>query len=227
MVKAKNPQAETISATAARKYWRALMTNVVSLVDSADTLAEESPSLSRSLLILAQEEAGKANELYIRSQRAWSDGLDVIELDEQFLKMERWHHPKIIASLQADAELDPFWGDCTSYDFDPNTMDMQQYVSDRIDAEDTYAKGLNRRKQAGFYVDRDGESVNPPQDVTIEDIRAEIVRTAGVAEMLLITDNSRMQRLPENKFDSTHDLQMALMPYSHPQEFADWLNRQG
>ena len=216
---------ETISAAAARRYWRALMGNIVSLIQAAAWLAEHSPALARSLLILSQEEAGKANEVYKRAQVTWTQGEGSVNLDGWFLKMERLHDPKIIASLDADDQLDPFWGDYSSYEFDPTTTEAAQYVADERKGREKHARIVNQRKQAGFYVDRRGGRITAPQDEVIDDIRDQIIRTAGVAEMLLITDHTRMQGLAEDKRDLTHDLQMAVMPYSHPEEFKDWVEK--
>jgi hypothetical protein len=57
--------------------------------------------------------------------------------------MERWHHPKIIASLEADDALDPFWGDYSSYEYEPG-MDIEKYVSDEMEARHPHAKVVNR-----------------------------------------------------------------------------------
>ena len=78
---------------------------------------------------------------------------------------------------------------------------------------------LRLQKQAGCYVDRVGQTITTPADAEVGDMRAALIRAAQVAEMLLIADHTRMQHLPAGPQDSTMDLQMRVMPYSHPDEF--------
>jgi hypothetical protein len=42
--------------------------------------------------------------------------------------------------------------------------------------------------------------------------------------MVLIADHIRMQNLPEDKQDFTHDLQSAVLPHLHLEELADWIH---
>jgi hypothetical protein len=47
----------------------------------------------------------------------------------------------------------------------------------------------------------------------------DLIRTAAVAEMLLITDHSRMKFDSPDRYDPTSDIQMRLLPFSHPDKF--------
>lgn len=192
---------EAVSAALARQYWRALLANVVSLIEDAATLLEASPARARSLLILAQEETGKAHAIYGLAERAWSSDLPTVELPVWFLKLERLHRDKIVASQAFTEDLPAFWGDFT--ELEPTAPSAAE---------------INLQKQAGFYVDRDGDQVTSPQEAEVVPAALidDVVRTAGVAEMLLITDHSRMKADSPDRYDSTHDLQARLLPFSHP-----------
>jgi AbiV family abortive infection protein len=213
-------QPEIIPAQAARDYWRALLENAVSLVEDAALLLEQSPARAMSLLILAQEEIGKADALYCLAQGAWTAGRPTVELPASFLQMERLHHPKLIASLESSDDLAPFWGDYSA--LLPMAKISLEQVVEQLEAaaeqRGLTAKDINLRKQAGFYVDRrDGEVVSPQTTPTEPGtLVEEMVRTAAVAEMLLIRDHSRMKFETPERYDSTHDLQARLLPFCHP-----------
>jgi AbiV family abortive infection protein len=210
-----------MSAAAARTYWRALMENVVSLIEDAAALLEQSPARARSLLILGQEELGKAHGIYELANRAWTDGEPTVELPDRFIKMERSHPPKIIQSLDFGSELAQFWGDYSFLD-EYQEMTIDEAVEHALAKRENYktsAKTINLQKQAGFYVDRNGEEISSPQTVTVGNLADDIVQTAGVAEMLLITDHSRMKMETPDSYESTHDLQFRLLPFSHPGDF--------
>lgn len=196
------------------------MTNVVSLVDDAAMLAEQSPARARSLLILAQEETGKAHVIYDAAQSAWTEGLPVVELPPRFRRLERLHQPKIIASMELEEELPSFWGDYSTIEplADLTMEQLDGHLKARSAERALSAGEVNRRKQAGFYVDRDDDQITTPQtvQVTPSDLVHELMRTAAVAEMLLISDHSRMKLDSPDRYDSTRDLQTRLLPYAHP-----------
>jgi AbiV family abortive infection protein len=219
------PKPEVISAATARKYWRALMANVVSLIEDAVLLLEQSPARARSLLILAQEEIGKAHRLYELSIDAWNSGSSTVELPGSFKEMERLHHPKIIQSLDFGADLPMFWGDYSGLDAYAG-MTTEEMIEKMIEEAPTVnesrevdAKAINLQKQAGFYVDRHGDDVSTPQDTQVDDLMDLVIQTAGVAEMLLITDHSRMKFETPDQYEGTQDLQFRLLPFSHPEDF--------
>jgi 2-polyprenyl-6-methoxyphenol hydroxylase-like FAD-dependent oxidoreductase len=75
---------------------------------------------------------------------------------------------------------------------------------------------------AGFYVEADASGVRAPANVPADGVQEHLRRVAGAAEMLMIEDHSRM-KYGSGAYDGTQDLQMGLMPYSHPEEFADFI----
>jgi hypothetical protein len=81
------------------------------------------------------------------------------------------------------------------------------------------AKAINLQKQAGFYVDRSGDDITTPQGTPVNDLMDLVIQTAGVAEMLLIADHSRMKMETPEQYEGTQDLQFRLLPYSHPEDF--------
>lgn len=212
---------ETITASAARDYWRALVENVVSLIEDAALLLDQSPARARSLLILAQEEIGKARRLYQLAERAWTHDRADVTLPKAFVELEALHRKKLVASLQYGEELPSFWGDYSGLEseLDLSGDAVAQHVQARKSEHESSAKTINIEKQAGFYVDRVGTMVVTPQAQDVGDLFPAITRTAGVVEMLLITDHSRMKHQTPDRYDLTSDLQGRLLPFSHPEEF--------
>jgi AbiV family abortive infection protein len=210
----------TIPAALARDYWRALLGNATSLIEDAALLLDQSPARARSLLILAQEELGKAQRLYDLASHAWSSQAATVDLPPSFTEMERWHNPKIVASLEQAAELPAFWGDYSSLaampSLDATAEEWDAHIAEVEAGHRKSAHAINLQKQAGFYVDRDGDSIRSPQEVEVPTIVEEVMRTAGVAEMMLISDHTRMQD-DDGPYDPTHDLQQRLLPFSHPE----------
>jgi AbiV family abortive infection protein len=212
---------ETITASTARAYWRALVENVVSLIEDAALLLDQSPARARSLLILAQEETGKAKRLYVLAESAWTDGLPEVTLPKRFLELEGRHSHKIAASLEYGEELRPFWGDYSGLEvlLDMANDELRDRSREAGGQRRSSAETINREKQAGFYVDRVGTDVVTPQAQDVGDLVGAITRTAGVVEMLLITDHSRMKFHTPDRYDSTGALQRRLLPFSHPEEY--------
>jgi AbiV family abortive infection protein len=216
------PEPEIIKATTARAYWQALMDNTTALIEDAARLSGPSPARARSLLILAKEELGKAHGVYQLAETAWTTGEPTVELSPRFVKMERSHPPKIVQSLDFGSELGRFWGNYSFLD-EYEGMTLDEMVEHALSKEADYttsAKELNLQKQAGFYVDRSGDDIKSPLTTTVEDLEEDIQRTAAVAEMLLITDHSRMKLYTPDDYESTHDLQLRLLTISHPEDFS-------
>ena len=65
------------------------------------------------------------------------------------------------------------------------------------------------------------DTVHRPGDVPVGELFGEVRRTAAVAEMLLITDHSRMKIGTADGHQSTEELQARLLPYAHPDDFFD------
>ena len=63
-------------------------------------------------------------------------------------------------------------------------------------------------------------------DVEAEPVAAELERVAQVAEMALISDHTRLQALDTaGSDDSVQDLHWMVMPYAHPDLWADFTSQ--
>lgn len=89
---------------------------------------------------------------------------------------------------------------------------------------DEAAKAANQEKQFGFYVDLDSTGgIVTPQDLPADRVAEDLERAARVVEMLLIRDHTRMKHDAVTDYDSTGEMQWRLMPISHPDEFAGFV----
>lgn len=220
-----------LTAQNSRAYWRTLMTNVVALIDDAHVLlGNGSPGRARSLLILAQEELARAAVLYDTAVHAWEGNADTVELPAQLdpdrpgktkphLAVSKNHHDKITHAEAYGHELKPFWGDYS---------DWADSASGPVSRDPA---AVDREKQAGFYVaaaPSAGGGFESPLDVENEPVVVELERVAGLAEMALISDHTRMQALgTADGDDSVQDLHWMVMPYAHPELWADFIDRPG
>jgi hypothetical protein len=93
-------------------------------------------------------------------------------------------------------------------------------------AFESAARQRNLDKQAGFYVDRDGEVILTPMQAGAAGVADLIVLAARTIEMQLIEDHTRQQDAPQGApVDSSQDLHWAVLPLAHPDEFADFVER--
>jgi AbiV family abortive infection protein len=219
---------EQISAEFARHWWKTLMANAVSLIEDAAVLAaHESPGRARSLVVLAMEELAKARWLYQAAQGEWTAPLELydqapsaaqpIDVPEG-LRGTRWPHAeKLQVAEQFASGLGGFWDPARRFEY---------YDLPDLKAFEKTAKQRNLDKQAGFYVDRSGDTVTSPLQVPGNGVVEDIRRAAKVIQMHLIEDHTRQQdSLDRALIDSAEDLHWAVMPYSDPDLFADFEER--
>ncbi|MGC0367637.1 hypothetical protein ABH922_005689 [Rhodococcus sp. 27YEA15] len=103
---------------------------------------------------------------------------------------------------------------------------MDYYERPDLETFTATAKQRNLGKQAGFYVDWDGESITSPLSTTADDIADIIPRAAQVVQIHLIEDHTRQQDAADHSLiNSAEDLHWAVMPYSDPELFADFAAR--
>lgn len=212
-----------LNAEKSRAYWRALMANAVALVADANLLLDSrSAGRARSLLILAQEELARATALYSTAMAAWEGRTSFVELSTRpdptdttgtrtkpHLTVSKNHQDKIAHTDHYGQYLGAFWGD---YAMPIPGRDPVQ---------------VDREKQAGFYVAATPgpAGVYPsPLDIDSAPLADELNRVALVIEMALIRDHTRKQDLGTASHpDSVQDLRVALLPYAHPDLWADFM----
>lgn len=103
---------------------------------------------------------------------------------------------------------------------------MEYYERPDLETFITTAKQRNLDKHAGFYVDRNGDKIITPLSIPAEDVETAIRRTAKVIQMHLIEDHTRQQDASDSSsIDSVEDLHWAVMPYSDPELFCDFIDR--
>jgi AbiV family abortive infection protein len=208
----------------ARETWRALAENATDLICDAHILLEAgSFGRARSLIVLAQEELGKALWLYEHFEVAWSTADEIPRDVPQLEKHGRNHLAKYMSALEFGDGLPEFWGDYSEWeDVGHTDGEWAERVERRRAEIDAAAREANTAKQRGFYVDLDDTSgeVRTPRAVDGGSIMEDLRTVAQVIEMLLISDHTRMKHLAVTPYDSTHFLQQRLLPLSHPVEWA-------
>lgn len=130
-----------LSAKDSLAWWRALMDNVVGLLEDATALLDrESAGRALSLVVLASEELGKAVWVYRAAHRAWDGEEDFVQVPADFERFARRHPPKI-----KTAKRYAYW---LKKDF---TREWPARDDDGDGAEFAeVADALNDMKQAGF-----------------------------------------------------------------------------
>ncbi|HEY9263348.1 MAG TPA: AbiV family abortive infection protein [Mycobacterium sp.] len=205
----------------ARRYWRALVDNATRLIADAHLLLDaESFGRARSLTVLAEEEMGKALSVYEVYSAGWSAGvsgsLDLTDTGS------RDHLAKYMAAFEFGRELERFWGG--GYEgLHPEDDDWEGWIVKRRTESQEAARVANRQKQRGFYVDLEAGEVRTPDELDAGTVADALTRAAQVIEMMLITDHTRMQDGPTERFDSTTVQQWSVMQTAHPEEFAEFL----
>lgn len=219
---------EMVSAEFARWWWKSLMANTVALVEDAALLAShKSPGRAQSLIVLALEELAKARWLYEEAEHQWTAPLGVYGLEPRpagdvfvpdgLLSARRPHAEKLQVAEQFASGLAGFW-----------SLERRMEYYERPDLETfmATAKQRNLDKQAGFYVDRRGDKITTPLAIPAGDVETAIRHTAKVIQMHLIEDHTRQQDASDlSLIDSVEELHWAVMPYSDPEIFADFIDR--
>jgi AbiV family abortive infection protein len=223
---APNEPVETVGALFARRWWKALMTNACALVEDADVLAfHGSTGRAQALLVLAMEDLAKARWLYEAAVDQWNRALGLygmppapagdVVVPEQLRNRRLPHLTKLQAAEQYASGLGGFW--------DPARR-LEYYQLPDLEAFESAARQRNLDKQAGFYVDRDGEVILAPLQARAGGAADLIVLAAQIIEMHLIEDHTRQQDAPEGApVDSSQDLHWTILPLAHPREFADFV----
>ena len=159
--------------------------------------------------------------MYETFEQAWSTGDEEPKAVDELRRRGRDHVRKYAAAFVFGDELPMFWGDYNSLR-QPEEDESWEAAHERWRREtDDAADQANRRKQAGFYVDRDADgTVTSPSSIDAGTTAEDLQTAAQVVEMLLIKDHSRMKHDAQTPYDSTHEQQFRLLPISHPEHWA-------
>ena len=218
----------TMTGAQAREFWKALMDNASRLVADAHLLmAAGSFGRARSLMVLAQEELGKALWVYHEFQVPWSAGDESSRTVDRLAIDGTRHVAKYLEAMVFGDELAVFWGDYSGYvgrdgeTWEQTSVRLAAGHADLRDRAAQAARQANRDKQRGFYVDRSADgSVASPTQMSQGALAEDLKTAAQVIEMLLITDHSRMKLRAITPYDSTHEQQGRLLPIAHPEDWA-------
>jgi len=176
-----------MTPTAARAFWLALVDNAARILVEADALFP-SPR-AQSLVVLAQEEVGKAVWVYETFWSAWSYGdetpLEVAELRKQ----GRLHLAKLMKATDFHTALIEVPGNLEPVEVElvkEHAPELLVAYSTRLAHED------NQAKQKGFYVDLEEDgSFTVPHEIDRPFLRSQIWWAADMVKWLLDEDHLR------------------------------------
>ena len=174
-----------LTPTTARAFWAALLENAARIIVDADNLFP-SPR-AQSLVVLAQEEVGKAVWVQNAFRKAWSDGdespRDVPELREQGFR----HLAKLIAA----SDFSTLAVEVPGYT-EPVEIELVKAHAPHV--LDAYLTGLarqdNEAKKNGFYVDLHADgSFTVPHEIDIPLLRSQIWEAADMVKWCVDEDH--------------------------------------
>ncbi|MGV8967199.1 MAG: AbiV family abortive infection protein [Cellulomonas sp.] len=176
-----------MTPTAARTFWLALLENAARLVVEADALFP-SPR-AKSLVVIAQEEVGKAVWVYKAFWCAWKDG-DETPTEVPELRTKGLLHAAKLAA--ANGFLTPL----VEYPGSPGLVDTELVEAHDPEWLAAHLAGIahedNQAKKKGFYVDveEDG-SFTVPHEIERPDLSTQIWWTADMIRWFLVEDALR------------------------------------
>jgi AbiV family abortive infection protein len=173
--------------TAAGAFWLALLDNAARITIEADALFP-SPR-AQSLVVLAQEEVGKAVWVYKSFWNAWNDG-DETPREVPELRKQRFDH---LAKLM---EATDFSTALVEVPGSPEPVEIELVKTYAPDVLDAYLEGLaqedNEAKKRGFYVDlRADGSFTVPHEIDRPLLRFQIWQAADMIKWFLTEDHLR------------------------------------
>jgi AbiV family abortive infection protein len=219
---------QEVAAQFAREWWKALMGNACALVEDAAILAEhDSPGRAQALLVLAMEELAKARWIYQAAEWEWSAPIGLygqesreprdVVVPYQLSTRRLPHAEKLAAAEQYASGLGGFWH---------TDRRSEYYFPADLASFEAAAKRRNLDKQAGFYVDREGDHLLSPLAIPAGDVGEFLIRAAQCVEMHLIEDHTRQQDASDpTLIDSVQDLHWVILPFAHPADFAAFVAR--
>jgi AbiV family abortive infection protein len=176
-----------LTPPAARAFWMALLDNAARIIVEADALFP-SPR-AQSLIVLAQEEVGKAVWVYKSFWNAWNDG-DETPREVPDLGKRGFHHlAKLIEATDFSILQVEVPGNAEPVDIEL----MRTHAPGVLYA---YLEGLaredNEAKKRGFYVDlRADGSFTVPHEIDRPLLRFQIWEAADMIKWFLVDDHLR------------------------------------
>lgn len=174
----------TMTPTTARALWHALVENAAHLVAEADTLFP-SPR-AQSLIVLAEEEVGKAVWVRRAFWDAWGDGSETpIEVPELRTHGRR-HFPKLVEAID-------FWTAAIEVPGNAEPVEVELVREHAPELLVAYLKGEahadDQAKMKGFYVDvEDDGTISVPHRIERPELRGHIWRVADMVQWLITWD---------------------------------------
>ena len=133
----------------ARRWWLALMTNAIGLVDDAAVLTVHcSYGRAQALLVLATEELARARFLYDAAEHEWSRSNESdmwVEVPAEVTEVGGARQFRLQVATRYPAGMTAFW--------EPD--DDNRF---RLPYSEYERNGGEIKKRAGFYVDRAGDT---------------------------------------------------------------------
>ena len=195
----------------AHRWWLALMTNAIGLVEDAAVLTVHcSYGRAQALLVLATEELARARSLYDAAEDEWSRSIESdmwVEVPAELAEVVGARRFRQQVATRYPAGMAAFWEPD-----DDNRFRFPYSESER--------NGGEIKKQAGFYVDRAGDIITSPMDIPEGDIRSFVTMVARAIEMHLSEDRTRQQSArPGEPLDTAEDLHVEIFPLAWPEDF--------
>ena len=186
----------TMTPAAARAFWLALLDNAARIVVEADMLFP-SPR-AQSLVVLAQEEVGKAVWVYKAFWSAWNAGDETPSEVPELRQHARRHIPKLMQATDFTTGMmevpDGTGASSSSTGFSssgPVEVEVvREYAPEFLVAyHQKLAHENNQAKQRGFYVDLDDDGTfTVPHEIDRPLLRSQIWEAADMVQCCLDED---------------------------------------
>ena len=194
-----------LTPTTARAFWLALLENAARIIIDANALFP-SPR-AQSLIVLAQEEVGKAVWVSKSFQDAWYHGDETPHEVPELSKKAANHLAKLIAAADFGTLFVEVPGNT-------EPVEIELVKTHAPEVLDAYLKRLakedNEAKMSGFYVDlRADGSFTVPHTIERPLLRSQIWETADMIQWFLSEDHL-LASITGNPVSSTKEVESLL-----------------
>jgi len=176
-----------LTPKAARAFWLALLENAARILVEADALFP-SPR-AQSLVVLAQEEAGKAVWVYRAFWNAWNDGDETPHEVPELRKQGFRHLAKLIEATGSSTALVDLPGFSAPVEIELARAHAPGVLNEYLEG---VAQEDNEAKKRGFYVDLQPDgSFTVPHEVPRPLLRFQIWQAADMIKWFFDEDRLR------------------------------------